>query len=238
MTNTGLIAKHIDLLECDENEEQTCKICGKATTHYFTEKKVLSEKFNDFDYCKNIKSSIVCVECASCIKNAALRRSCFYADESKLVFFKKDDTEKILFNMATLVKKPFVFCFTQSFKKHNTFKAKLNYSTSHFVIQSENEQFLFDMEKHKDLFYNILKPAYFELLLSKDELLTGNYMTLVDPKELFRLDKQLFKYRGTPVFEFLVFILNSNERNEILKKRKEELKNARKSKRANKSDVE
>lgn len=237
MVNTELIAKHIDLLECEESERKVCKICGKQTTRYFAEKKILSEKFNDFDCCKQIKSDIVCVLCASCIKNATLRRSCFYADENKLVYFKKDDIEKIVFNMSKLVQVPFVFCFTQSFKKHNSFKAQPNYSTSCFSIQFENERFLFDTKKCSELYYNVLKPAYFELLLSKEELLTGNYTSLVEPKKLFELEAKLKAHRGTSVFEFLVFILNSNERNEILKKRKEELKNARKSKKTTRGNV-
>lgn len=240
MINTHLISKHIGLLKCEEAEKKKCKICASETTHYLPQKKVLSEKFNDYDICKCILSDVVCIECASCIKDASLRRSCFYADEENIVFFKKNDIENLVFNLP--VKIPFVFCFTESFKKHNSFKAVVNYSTKKYYIQAENDRFLFDVDKMKKL-YEIIKQAYFEDLLSKDEILTGNYTTLVDVQKLIDYDAEFKLHRGNKYFDFLVYMLNSEIKNEILKKRKEELKNARKSKKSvsnstDNSDVE
>lgn len=240
MTNTELISKHITLLECEESEPQKCKVCGQVSSKHFSQKSILSEKFNDYDECKSIKSDRICVFCASCIKNADLRRSCFYADSEKIMFFKKNDIEKLVFD--TDLKSPFVFCVTESFKKHNSFKAIVNYSQNKFYIQKENERFVFDRNKMKSI-YDVLKRAYFEDLMSKDEILTGKYTTLIEAPKLFEYENFFKQHRGNKYFEFLVYILNSETKNEILKKRKEELKNARKTKKSarkesDNSDVE
>lgn len=229
MTNTDLISKHIELLECADSKEKICKICGESCTQYFPQKKILSEKFNDYDCCKSVKSDVVCVKCASCIKNAALRRSCFYCDTEKLVFFKKNDIENLVFDLQ--VKPPFVFCFTESFKKHNSFKAVMNYSTKKYCIQAETERFVFDVQKMKPL-YEIIKKAYFDDLLSKNEILTGQYKTLISVEKLIEYDNEFKKHRNQKYFYFLVYMLNSEIKNEILKKKKEEKKNAGKRKNA------
>lgn len=240
MTNTELISKHITLLECEESEPQKCKVCGQVSSKHFPQKSVLSEKFNDYDECQAIKSDRICVFCASCIKNADLRRSCFYADLEKIIFFKKNDVENIVFDAE--LKPPFILCVTESFKKHNSFKAIVNYSQNKFYIQKENERFVFDRNKMKSI-YDVLKRAYFEDLMSKDEILTGKYTTLIEMPKLFEYENFFKQHRGNKYFSFLVYILNSKTKNEILKKRKEELKNARRNKKsackeADKCDVE
>lgn len=240
MTNTELICKHITLLECEKSEPQKCKVCGQVSSKHFSQKSILSEKFNDYDECKSIKSDRICVFCASCIKNADLRRSCFYADLEKIIFFKKNDIENIVFDAE--LKPPFILCVTESFKKHNSFKAVVNYSANKFYIQKENERFAFDRSKMKSI-YEVLKKAYFEDLMSKDEILTGKYTTLIEIPKLFEYENFFKQHRENKYFEFLVYILNSETKNEILKKRKEELKNARKTKKSarkesDNSDVE
>lgn len=227
MTNTKLIAQHLTLLECEEQAEKRCKICGETATKYFNSKKIISEKFNDLDACKCKVSDVICVYCATCIKDASLRRSCFYADNEKLIFFKKNDIENLIFNLP--VSPPFVFCFTQSFKKHNSFKAKINYSSDKYYIESEGKRFKFETRKMEQL-YNVIKQAYFDDLMSKEEILSGKYTTLIDVQKLIEYEKIFSVHRGNEYFDFLVYILNSEIKNEILKKRKEEIKNARKSK--------
>ncbi|MFR7467186.1 MAG: hypothetical protein ACLUUR_00105 [Clostridia bacterium] len=71
--------------------------------------------------------------------------------------------------------------------------------------------------------YNKLNEAY--LQFSKDEILSGNYSTIAI--EQFGLEKfieyeNLFKkYRKTYQFELLVYILNSERRNEYIKQKQQ-----------------
>lgn len=133
---------------------------------------------------------------------------------------KKNDLEHYLFNLDKYIKGEFIVCITQSFKKHNVIRAKVNTNPNSFYIRQEDDEYLFNATELKDV-YKKLNEAY--LYFSKEELETGNYKII--SIEQFGLEKFieyediLSKYRGSSQFSILVYILNSEKRNEIIKER-------------------
>lgn len=172
----------------------------------------MSEKFNDRDrfVCD---SGVVCVECATCIKEPKLRRSSFYADENSLVFFKNVELEDIVNKNVQQSKGPFILCVTESFKKHNVFKARVNYDRDSFLVQAEDVEFWFPYKDTISL-YNKMREAY--KLFNKQEILTGEYVKIKDVDlEQLKAWEALFKpHRGRKYFEFLVLMLRKEKVNE------------------------
>jgi len=223
-TNTSLIASHLTVVE--GSESGICKVCGQSTEHGFKAKMYIKDsRFTNYDLLKDVSSGVICANCAACLSEAKLRRSSFIADSEKIMYLQKNDIENYVFALADTVKVPFVFCITESFKKHISFKAALNYSTKRFVITHENYSFTFDSVKMKDV-YKILNEFY--LYFSKDELISGDYNALsmksyfvVNTNEDFMQSESVLRAnRGSQAFNFLVYILNAERRNEILKERK------------------
>lgn len=225
MTNTQLISKFIDV-----NigiEAGYCKMCGRKTEHGFPAKDYIKDtRFTNFDELKRISSDIICEYCAACMKETKLRRSAYIADEEQLIFLKKNDIENYVFNLKDIVKGDFVFCVTESFKKHTSFKAVVNKSTDRFTITHENYKFVFDARKMKKV-YDVMNALY--LYFSKEELLTGDYNAYYiieymksghTEQEFLQNESVLSAVRGSKAFEFCVYMLNSERKNEILKERK------------------
>lgn len=78
--------------------------------------------------------------------------------------------------------------------------------------------------------YKILNEAY--LQFTKDELLTGNYRMIgIEQYGLTNFEKLeniLKKYRGSNQFNLLIYMLNSEKRNEYIKTKKKEKNNGKK----------
>lgn len=225
MTNTQLISKFIDVDV--GNKIGHCKMCGCKTEHGFDSKDYIKDtRFTNFDELKRIESDIICEHCAACMKETKLRRSGYIADQEQLIFLKKNDIENYVFNLKDIVKGDFVFCVTESFKKHTSFKAVVNKSTDRFTITHENYKFVFDVPRMKKV-YDVLNALY--LYFSKEELLTGDYNAFYimqyiqdgHSEEEFTQNESVLKaVRGSKAFEFCVYMLNSERKNEILKERK------------------
>lgn len=223
MNNTQILAKHCKTVEVNELEEaDNCFLCGCEITKGIPVKKVISSNFTNFEFCKNINGKYCCKDCAATIKNADLRKNSFVADKDNLYLLKKNDIENYLFDLDKYVKDEFVVGITVSFKKHNSFRCRVNQDTSKYYIRQEDKEFLFDAKEMKYL-YDKLNDAYLQFL--KDEILSGNYSTIAI--EQFGLEKfieyeNLFKkYRKTYQFELLVYILNSERRNEYIKQKQQ-----------------
>lgn len=223
MNNTQILAKHCKAVEVNELEEtDNCFLCGCEITKGIPVKKVISSNFTNFEFCKNINGKYCCKDCAATIKNADLRKNSFVADKDNLYLLKKNYIENYLFDLDKYVKDEFVVGITVSFKKHNSFRCRVNQDTSKYYIRQEDKEFLFDAKEMKYL-YDKLNDAY--LQFSKDEILSGNYSTIAI--EQFGLEKfieyeNLFKkYRKTYQFELLVYILNSERRNEYIKQKQQ-----------------
>lgn len=129
--------------------------------------------------------------------------------------------------MDKYVSDEFIVGITLSFKKHNSFRCKVNNDTKRFYIREEDKEYLFDTIKLKPL-YEKLNEAY--LQFSKDEMQTGQYKMISIEQfgiEKFQEYENLFKqYRGSAQFDLLLYMLNSEKRNEYvqakIKEEKEE----------------
>lgn len=229
MTNTEIIYKALksDLIG---NLAGSCCMCGRYTEKEFkTKDYIKNARFTNFDLLKNPNSSVICECCAYCMNNADLRRKNFIADSEHIEFLTKNDIENVIFDLESHVKGEFVVCMTQSFKKHNSFKATVNTDTSKFSVQLEDNSFYIDVAVHKKL-YDTLNKMY--LWFGKDEILTGdyNYLAIKDfgLDNFTRYENVIKQCRGSMVFDFLLYILNSERRNEIVKERLKAKKEAEK----------
>lgn len=208
-------------VECTKNINDRCLICGSNINEGCSVKNIIGVKFTNLDVCKDINSNYVCKECSFCMKEVTLRRNNFIACESKIIYPKKDDLGTYLFNLDEFISTPFVIGITRSFKKHNSFRCRVNYDVNNFYIREEEKEYLFNVDKMKFL-YQKLNEAY--LHFSKEELRTGNYSLLFIEKlgiDKFYEYENLFKqYRRTYQFELLIYIMDSKKKNEYLKEKK------------------
>lgn len=194
-----------------------CAFCGMEIETGMPLKQAVSDTFTNFDLLTNRNASHVCECCYACLKDTRLRRMNFIATEQRITFFKRNEIERWLFNPPAV---PFVIAITESMKKHNSFKARVNYSPRLFYVQKEDEQILFSPNKYKEIFesMNRLYSTF-----SKTAIATGEYqMNFIIKYGLnkFKRDEAIIRdARGTQQFELLLFAMNMNEEN--LKKLKE-----------------
>lgn len=187
-----------------------CAVCGKTITEGVPIKKVVSSSFTDWNFLADISASHVCAACTWCIKEPKMRRSQYIATENRLVYFKREIIEHWLFFPPH---PPFVFFMTSSYKKHGSFRAKVNGSRDLFYIQFEDRQILFSPNKYKELF-ELMKRMY-ATFNKTQEIGTGNYIqkrVMEYGIEKWREDEAVLKrYRGSQVFELLLYALNKPE---------------------------
>ncbi len=211
------------------NVETKCMMCGKYIEEGIKYKKVVSGNFTDYDVFANIQGTHICKECAACVKLRELRANNIIADENNLYLLKKNDLEEYLFNIDKYVSGDFVIGITRSFKKHNSYRCKVNNNTNVFIIREEDKEYVFDRANMKVL-YDIIWDMY--LYFTKDEIQTGQYqISKIQEYGLKRFEKHeeiIKRHRNTHQFDLLLYILNSEERNKIveerIKKHKEEKK--------------
>lgn len=220
MINTEIIYKALKS-DLRGNLDGNCCVCGRHTEKGFkTKDYIKNARFTNFDLLKKPKSNVICEYCAYCMQNADLRRKNFIADCEHIEFLTKNDIENVIFDLESHVKGEFVVCMTQSFKKHNSFKATVNSDASKFSVQLEDNSLYIDVGTHKDL-YSTLNEMY--LWFSKDEILSGDYSYLAikdfGVDNFSMCESKIKQYRGSMAFDFLIYILNSERRNEIVKER-------------------
>ncbi len=241
MINTHLIAHWLSDIPLGD-KVGLCKMCGYNTEHGFAAKDYIKEaRFTNSDLLKYRSSEVICESCAACLKEPKLRRSSFICSDKGLQYLVKNDIENVLFNMQDYVSGEFVVCITQSFKKHNSFRARVNYNTSKFYIREEDDEYIFDVDSMRD-YYKIINELY--LYFTKEEIRTGQYDSMQILKyfnsnldesmtfdNFFEKDKKIAQIRGSKQFDLLLHILNSENRNEIVKARiKEEKENGKRRK--------
>ncbi|MEG1871005.1 MAG: hypothetical protein RR192_03295, partial [Peptostreptococcaceae bacterium] len=172
MNNTEILynALHIQNVDGLENaDNKKCFVCGSDIEQGIKIKDVFSSNFTNFEACNNLKGTHVCKYCTYCLKDADLRKNNIVADKNKVYFLKKNDIENYLFNLEEYVKDEFVVAITTSFKKHNSFRCRVNADTKKFYIRQEDKEVLFEVDKMKYI-YKKLNEAY--LQFSKEELET------------------------------------------------------------------
>lgn len=227
---SALQKSNIELSDLElENVETKCMMCGKYIEEGIKYKKVVSGNFTDYDVFANIQGTHICKECAVCVKLRELRANNIIADENSLYLLKKNDLEEYLFNIDKYVSGDFVIGITRSFKKHNSYRCKVNNNTNVFIIREEDKEYVFDRANMKVL-YDIIWDMY--LYFTKDEIQTGQYqISKIQEYGLKRFKKHeeiIKRHRNTHQFDLLLYILNSEKRNKIveerIKKHKEEKK--------------
>jgi CRISPR type IV-associated protein Csf1 len=187
-----------------------CAVCGKKISEGIPIKNVVSNTFTDWNMLADMNAQYACKACSWCIKEPKLRRSQFIATEKELYFFKRDDIEKWLFYPPN---PPFVFFVTANYKKHGSFRARINDSLNLFYIQFEDRQILFSPNRYRELFQTMKKMyKYFNKL---HEIGEGNYnyKHVMDYGiDKWRVDEIfLGQYRGSQVFNLLLYALNKPE---------------------------
>lgn len=220
-----MIARHIDVEK--GRLQGNCKMCGCDTSYGFWTKDYIKDaRFTNFDELQNVQSNVICEYCSACMKEPKLRRSCYIADENQIIWLKKNDIENYVFDLGNIVTGQFVVCITESFKKHTSFKAIVNRDTNKYTVTHENYKFVFDTRKMKKV-YDVLNTLY--LYFSKDELLTGDYNAYYimeymksghTEQEFLQNESVLSAVRGSKAFEFCVYMLNSERKNEFVKEQK------------------
>lgn len=238
MTNTDIIYSALQKTGIEielpknlkfEKTNSNCMMCGKEIEEGAKKNKVVSGNFTDYDTFSNLSGTHICRECAICVKNRDLRTHNFISDKDNIYLFKKKDLEKYLFNLERYVKSDFVIGITRSFKKHNSFRCAVNYNTKKFYIREEDKEYLFDVELAKELYKDLWKMY---LYFTKDEILTGEY-SLNRIKEFgldnfSRYEAICKEHRNTHQFDLLVYMLDSEKRNEIVKERMDKQKKEKK----------
>ena len=194
-----------------------CAFCGTAIQEGVKLENTISDAFTNYDLLTDRTASHVCKCCYICLKETKLRRMNFIATEQDITYFKRDEIEKLLFNPP---QPPFIFAVTESMKKHNSFKARVNYSQKLFYVQKEDTQILFSPNKYKDVF-DAMKRLYHSF--SKTAIGSGGYQQNFIKKYgivEFMSDEAIIKNeRGSFQFDLLLFAMNMSEEN--LKKFKE-----------------
>jgi CRISPR type IV-associated protein Csf1 len=194
-----------------------CAFCGSEIQEGIKLENSVSDTFTNFDLLTDRTASHVCKCCYTCLKETKLRRMNFIATEQSVIYFKRDEIEKLLFNPP---QSPFIFAVTESMKKHNSFKARVNYSQKLFYMQKEDTQILFSPNKYKDIF-DAMKRLYRSF--SKTAIGSGEYQQNFIKKYglmEFMHDEEIIKNeRGSFQFDLLLYAINMSEEN--LKKFKE-----------------
>lgn len=226
MLNTEILYSALKNPEVNAiKKEGYCKICGKSILECYSGKDAISNSFTNFSECKKINSNMICKECYWCLKDESLRYNNFIADKDNILLFNKNGLEDYLFNLHKYVNGEFVIGVTTSFKKHNSFRCKVNLNTDIFYIRQEDKEYKFNTLELQPL-YVLLNESY--LQFSKEELLSGIYKMI--SIEQFGLDKfkeyeSIFKkYRKSAQFELLVYMMNSEKRNEYMQNKIKENK--------------
>lgn len=223
---SGLIKTDVKVLKFElEETEGNCMLCHKPISKGAPYKKIVSSNFTDYDTFQHRTGTHICKECSTCIKTPDLRFCNFVAYEGKIYLFKKKELEEMIMNIDKYVEGPFVVGITTSYKKHNSYRTTVNKSTDKFYIREEDKEYLFDRKEAIEL-YKILNEMY--LYFTKEDILTGNYNIMnIDEFGIFKFDKyekEIKKHRKTHQFNLLIYMLDSEKRNEIVQERIKEQK--------------
>lgn len=151
--------------------DDECILCGKQITCGIQQKKIIGTNFSQRDELR--KGDYICEPCAHVMKGdfaIQLRRASFLVSEGRIFYFKIQQASDVIFHRHET---PFVLCITTSYKKHNAFRAILNYSDEEFVIRWEDRIVNFNRKEAAELYKFVVKLYYGGF--TKDEIRTGNF---------------------------------------------------------------
>lgn len=176
--------------------------------------------FTNLDYLKVPGSPAICSACAYVFTEKRLRTSSWLVNAEKMVWLKREDIWDVLFG-ATL-DPPFAIYVTTSWKKHGSFKTRVNHDWSRFYVQFEETGVVFDREKWvkpaqlMDLLYSIPlseeNKKQSRSFFTKEMIRTGAYdqrrIKAFGIEELLQIEAILDPIRIHPAFGLLVYALN------------------------------
>ena len=210
---------------------EICAFTGEKITEGIKKKDLISTTFTDFEYIK-FKSEWVSIDIALCMEYVipnekgtliSLRFKSFYVSEKGIRFLNRDNLEDLIFNIPD---SPFIIAVSFGFKKHISFKSKINFSTNKFIVSTDKGLVEIDRSKIDEL-YQIMKkwytivegkegtsqePTYF----TKDDIMHGcsNYMKIEQYGDTYFIENDyISKFRNTFLLEFLCHILNKRSKN-------------------------
>lgn len=209
-------------LKLQKAKTQYCAVCGEPIEEAIPVEDILSDSFTNFD---SFQGTEVCEACGHLLKGelaTRLRRTSFVATEDGIVEFQNKDLSKFLFNPPH---KPFVFCYTTSFKKHNAFRSRLNTDRDYFYVTWEGDYVFIDRQFALKVF-GVLVRLYMQGF-TKEELRTGEFpihKLLAYPRAFYEY-KFVSPHKKTLFLELLTNAIPSNLKE--LKPKKEGKKNAK-----------
>jgi len=215
-------------------EGTRCKLCGITITNGVPDKEVFGISFNNRDIFR-YNSRYLCPACAHAAERT-YRSTSFFASRDEFRPFKNEAMWRALLNPPT---PPFTVCVTESYKKHNLIRAKINYDISRYMIQFEEKTVVFERDKAV-MMMRIASEMYFNGF-SRVEIQNGcqNYKKIMEYgiEAYHEFDKHLAKWRGDDLLEVIILGLSKNKREcyQMAKKKRSDIggaTNARKGKRS------
>jgi len=220
--------KEVDLFPIHENIDEICCFTGEKITRGILKSDVIKDVFTDHQYIKH-ESNYISLDAVFCMQRVipnktdgltSLRNYHFICTEKELNLLKREQLEETLFNLKN---EPFVFVITFGFKKHTTFKSKINQSNQNFIITTDKADIKVSMNDVNKIYpvmkkwYTVVKgkentsaqPTYF----SKDDILHGcsNYKKIEDYGDHYFNENEIIKpFRNSLFLELLAYILNKS----------------------------
>lgn len=198
-----------------------CCMCGSGNGE-LASKDFLKSSFTNWDVLKSPESQTICPACAGCLSINPLRKSSWVATCTELRYLKREEMSTAIFGELPF---PNAIYITTSYKKHGSFKTRINHMAEKIYIQFEETGVLLNREEAKkilgiiELLYSIpqcedqkKQPKSF---FTKDEILHGNYamhrMRAFGTGELAEIETALRAHRGSPQFSLLIYIANKKK---------------------------
>jgi hypothetical protein len=203
-----LIAKHFEQVQA-AGQSCICAVCGK-TTAQSVPTSFLRKTFTNHDLLR-FGNDGLCPACTSCLRRDLLFTN-FIATENEFIRFKRDGILAHLFNPP---EPPFVFCITQSYKKHNAIRAEISWSRESYRVRMEDLAFYFEPEKWRAPLAIITDQVQ---IFSKTEIRTGDYkhrrIAEYGMDRLMAENEILKPLRSTPQLDLLIYALIKPEEEE------------------------
>lgn len=195
-----------------------CCLCGSTDGRY-DRKPFIKEGFTNLDQLKAADSQSICPACASMFTLPKLRQSSWIATGGEMIWLRREDIWDYLW---TPPRPPFAMYATTSYKKHGSFKTRVNYSSNRFYVQFEEVGVILQPGSLRrvadtlELLYSVPlseeakgQPVSF---FTKDEIMHGDYnqgrirrfgiVALAEAEAVIR------PVRSAPAFGLLMFALN------------------------------
>lgn len=219
MTPQQLIYKALDTPEIEAAEAAgACCLCGAANAK-LDRKPFIKEGFTNLDRLMAPESPAICEACAYMFVLPKLRQSSWAATESHMIWLRREDLWDLLWSPPA---PPFALYVTTSYKKHGSFKTRVNHSQKSYYIQFEEigvtflPQQLRRLADTMEMLYSV--PAQDEgkanpiSFFTKDEIHSGRYnqgrIKRYGITAFAEAEAILRAQRDTPAFGLLVYALN------------------------------